>query len=216
MGVFRHWPNRITAIRFGMSALLFWILAVEEPGGALGFELGAGWRAAAFWLFLVTAATDVLDGWLARRGNCVTAFGRIADPFVDKVLVIGTMVLLLDAPRLDNPSGVAIVAGGDYFAAWMVVVVAAREFLITAIRGYVESLGAELPADWMGKVKMAAQCVALAVVLGLRAFDFGPAAAAFWHQTAQAFVWLTLLATIGSCLNYLVKTRRFLLEQSAG
>ena len=126
------------------------------------------------------------------------------------------MVLLLDAPRLDNPSGVAIVAGGDYFAAWMVVVVAAREFLITAIRGYVESLGAELPADWMGKVKMAAQCVALAVVLGLRAFDFGPAAAAFWHQTAQAFVWLTLLATIGSCLNYLVKTRRFLLEQSAG
>jgi CDP-diacylglycerol--glycerol-3-phosphate 3-phosphatidyltransferase len=216
MGVFRHWPNRITAIRFGMSALLFWILAVEEPGGALGFELGSAWRAAAFWLFLVTAATDVLDGWLARRGNCVTAFGRIADPFVDKVLVIGTMVLLLDAPALENASGVAIAAGRDYFAAWMVVVVAAREFLITAIRGYVESLGAQLPADWMGKVKMAAQCTALSAVLGLRAFDFGPDAAAFWHRAAQVFVWLTLVATIGSCLNYLVKTRRFLLEQSAG
>ena len=215
MGVFRHWPNRITAIRFGMSALLFWILAVEEPGGALGLELGGGWREAAFWLFLVTAVTDVLDGWLARRGNCVTAFGRIADPFVDKVLVIGTMVLLLDAPSLANPSNVAISAGRDYFAAWMVVVVAAREFLITAIRGYVESLGAQLPADWMGKVKMLAQCVALAVVLGLRAFDFGQPAVSFWHATAQVFVWITLVATIGSCVNYLVKTRRFLLDQSA-
>jgi CDP-diacylglycerol--glycerol-3-phosphate 3-phosphatidyltransferase len=98
----------------------------------------------------------------------------------------------------------------------LVVVVAAREFLITAIRGYVESLGAQLPADWMGKVKMAAQCAALSAVLGLRAFDFGPDAAAFWHRAAQVFVWLTLVATIGSCLNYLVKTRRFLLEQSAG
>ncbi len=209
MGVFRYWPNRITAIRFGMSALLFWILAVGEPGGAQGFELSAVWREVAFWLFLVTAVTDVLDGWLARRGNCVTAFGRIADPFVDKVLVIGTMILLLSSAPVGSAP-----AGSVYFAPWMVVLITAREFLITAIRGYVESLGAPLPADWMGKVKMLAQCIALSVVLGLRAFDFTPEVVAFWNTVAQVFVWVTLVATTGSCLNYLVKTRRFLLDQS--
>jgi len=95
-----------------------------------------------------------------------------------------------------------------------VVLITAREFLITAIRGYVESLGAPLPADWMGKVKMLAQCIALSVVLGLRAFDFTPEVVTFWNTVAQVFVWVTLVATTGSCLNYLVKTRRFLLEQS--
>jgi CDP-diacylglycerol--glycerol-3-phosphate 3-phosphatidyltransferase len=201
MGVFEHWPNRITALRFLGSLGVFGILAAEGNRSASELASDRGWILAAFWAFIVVAASDVLDGWLARRGNHVTAFGRIADPFVDKVLVMGTMVFLAAMPW-----------SRPWFPAWIVVVVLAREFLVTAVRGYVESLGAELPADWFGKVKMFAQCFAVGIVLGIHAFDFPEGFRAFWSKIGHVFVWLTLLTSVGSCLSYLVRTRRFLLE----
>jgi CDP-diacylglycerol--glycerol-3-phosphate 3-phosphatidyltransferase len=201
MGVFEHWPNRITALRFLGSLGVFAILAAEGNRSAIELVGDRGWILAAFWAFVVVAVTDVLDGWLARRGNHVTAFGRIADPFVDKVLVMGTMVFLAVMPW-----------SRPWFPAWIVVVVLAREFLVTAVRGYVESLGAELPEDWFGKVKMFAQCFAVGIVLGIHAFDFSAGFRAFWGTVGTVFVWLTLLTSIGSCLSYLVRTRRFLLE----
>lgn len=200
-GVFRYWPNRITALRFVGALVLFWILAQDESRSTLGLFVDRKWLRWAFWTFVLVAASDVLDGWLARRGNHVTAFGRIADPFVDKVLVLGTMVFLAVLPWSEN-----------WFPAWIVVVVIAREFLITAIRGYVESMGGELSADWFGKVKMFAQCIAIGVVLGMKAFELETP---FWATTGHVFVWLTLATSVGSCLSYLVKTRKFLLEESA-
>ena len=125
-GIFAHWPNRITAVRFVGSLVLFVLFAVQGEDIAPGPTLTG---AIAFWLFVTIAATDFLDGWLARRGNVVTAFGRIADPFVDKVLVIGTMVFLA---VLDWSS--------EWFPAWIVVVVVAREFLVTGIRGEMEDI----------------------------------------------------------------------------
>ncbi|HHM12575.1 MAG TPA: CDP-alcohol phosphatidyltransferase family protein, partial [Planctomycetaceae bacterium] len=78
-GVFEHWPNRITAIRFLGSLILFVLFAFNESGLS-----DLDWYfPTCFWLFIVTALTDFLDGWMARRENHVTAFGRIADPFVD-------------------------------------------------------------------------------------------------------------------------------------
>jgi CDP-diacylglycerol--glycerol-3-phosphate 3-phosphatidyltransferase len=200
MGVFRYWPNRITALRFLGALVLFWILAQDESRTARGHTVDEVWIRWSFWTFILVAASDVLDGWLARRGNHVTAFGRIADPFVDKVLVLGAMVFLAVLPWSDK-----------WFPAWVVVVVLAREFLITALRGYVERMGGELSADWFGKVKMFAQCFAIGIVMGMRAFDLETP---FWSTTANVFVWLTLVTSVGSCFSYLVKTRRFLLEES--
>ena len=97
-----------------------------------------------------------------------------------------------------------------WFPAWIVVVVMAREFLITAIRGYVETMGGELSADWFGKVKMFAQCFAIGIVIGMKAFDLETP---FWSATGHVFVWLTLATSVGSCLSYMIKTRRFLLEE---
>lgn len=199
MGVFRYWPNRITALRFVGAMGLFWILAQDESRSTLGLFVDRSWIRWAFWTFVLVAASDVLDGWLARRGNHVTAFGRIADPFVDKVLVLGTMVFLAVLPW-----------SSKYFPAWVVVVVMSREFLITAIRGYVESVGGQLSADWFGKVKMFAQCFACGAVLGMKAFDIETQ---FWSTVTHVFVWLTLATSLGSCLSYMIKTRRFLLEE---
>ncbi len=196
-GVFAHWPNRITLLRFLGSLVLFVILEL------VGDELDAStlYAGLAFWLFIVIAATDYLDGYLARRGNQITSFGRIADPFVDKVLVIGAMVYLavLDWSQ-------------HWFPAWIVVAVVAREFLVTGIRGYVESQGLAFPADWFGKVKMIVQCIAIGVVLGIHAFGWPGPLRAFLEMTAQVFVYATLVTTVGSGTSYVLKTRRLLLE----
>jgi CDP-diacylglycerol--glycerol-3-phosphate 3-phosphatidyltransferase len=199
-GIFAHWPNRITALRFLGAAALFVVLALYGDVAPEGVDARSSSFKAAFWLFIATSVSDVLDGYLARRGNHVTAFGRIADPFVDKVLVLGAMVFLtsLDWSR-------------EYLPSWIVVVVMAREFLITGLRGYVESQGGQLAADWFGKIKMFTQCFAVGAILGMRAFDMEHAP---WVFVTELSVWLTLLTAIGSCVQYLVKTRRFLLESA--
>ena len=198
-GIFAYWPNRITLMRFVGALVLFCILSLwgkEDPSEVKALLIFA------FWLFVVIASTDFLDGYLARRGNRITGFGRIADPFVDKVLVIGTMVYLAVMDWSQH-----------WFPAWVVVVVVAREFLVTGIRGYVESKGLEFPADWFGKVKMVIQCIAIGVVLGLFAFDWPEPLRKFLHIAAHVFVWGTLLTTVGSGTSYVLKTRR-LLEKS--
>ena len=200
-GIFTYWPNRITALRFVGSLVLFVIFAVWGERGL--DEMGAA-VAVSFWLFVLTAATDFLDGWLARRGNQVTAFGRIADPFVDKVLVLGTFIFLavMDWSR-------------EWVPAWIVVVVLAREFLVTGLRGYVESQGLEFPADWFGKIKMIVQCVAIGAVLGLPAFAWPEPLAEGLDVLAHVLVWATLVTSVGSGVSYVAKTARLLSTPSA-
>lgn len=197
-GIFAHWPNRITMVRFIGSLVLFLILSIwgrREPGEtALALQFS-------FWLFIGIAATDFLDGYLARRYGYVTAFGRIADPFVDKVMVIGTMVFLavLEWSR-------------PWFPAWIVVVVVAREFLVTGIRGYVESLGMQFGADWFGKIKMIVQCIAIGTVIAIFAFEWPDFLRSFLEIAGHFFVWATLVTTIGSGTSYVMKTRRLLAQ----
>jgi CDP-diacylglycerol--glycerol-3-phosphate 3-phosphatidyltransferase len=202
-GVFAHWPNRITALRFLGALALFAVFALwcDRPVEELPAMKPA--LATAFWLFIVTAATDFLDGYLARRGNLITAFGRIADPFVDKVLVLGAMIYLAVLPW-----------SREYFPAWIVVVILAREFLVTGIRGYVESLGGQFPADWFGKVKMFTQCFAVGVVIGLAAFDLTPEARGVWTAAAEVFVAATVITSVGSGLSYVIKARAIFAESS--
>lgn len=199
VGVFAHWPNRITAMRFAGAVALFVLLA--RVGDATVEELATRRPEmhACLWLFVAVALSDILDGWLARRGNHITAFGRIADPFVDKVLVMGAMIYLAVLPW-----------SREFFPAWVVVVVLAREFLVTGIRGYVESLGHAFPADWFGKVKMLVQCWAIGIPMGMQAFELSEVARERWALAGHALVWLTLLTSVGSGLSYVFKARKFL------
>jgi len=203
MPIFAHWPNRITALRFLGALALFAILALLVDKALDGREANRFLLQSAFWLFLATAASDFLDGYLARRGNQITAFGRIADPFVDKVLIMGVMVFLAVLPWTQR-----------WFPAWIVVVILAREFLVTGLRGYVESLGSQFPADWFGKTKMVLQCTAVGMVLGIHAFDFPSGLNRLLEWTALFLVYATLATTLLSCLIYLSKTRQLLLGRS--
>lgn len=203
-GVFRYWPNRITAMRFVGSLVLFGLLQalIGVPVGEAHTHRGI--LQAAFWLFVVTAATDYLDGYLARRDAHVTAFGRIADPFTDKVLILGSMMFLAASPWAT-----------DRLPMWMVVVIMAREFLVTGIRGYVESVGGQFPADGFGKIKMIAQCLAVGGIMWIDAFPWPDSWRGFWSIVVTLLVWITLLATIGSGVSYVTKAQRILKEVGA-
>ncbi len=196
--VFQHWPNRITASRFAGALVLFTLLAFMGEG-AIGD--GRGVKQVAFWLFVVLAATDALDGYLARRDHHVTAFGRIADPFTDKVLIVGTMIFLTTMPWARN-----------WLPPWIVVVVLAREFLVTGLRGYVESVGGEFPADAFGKIKMIIQCFAVGGIFFVEAYPWQDAWIAVLDPLVHVLVWGTLLSTAGSGITYVGRTIRILKE----
>ena len=198
-GVFAHWPNRITMIRFLGALMLFAIFAIWGDVECEEIEKDRTVFFIAFWLFAVVAATDFLDGYLARRDSLVTAFGRIADPFTDKVLILGAMVYLTVMPWSE-----------PRLPASIVVAIIAREFLVTGIRGYVESLGREFPADGFGKLKMIVQSIAVGGLIWMEAFAWGPWWYALWGNVVEALVWLTLFATIGSGVTYVLKTRDIL------
>lgn len=197
MGIFQHWPNRLTAIRFVGAIVLFSLLAIwaDRPD----VENIRGLLNGAFWLFVIVAATDALDGYIARRYQLVTAFGRIADPFVDKVLILGTMIFLTVLPW-----------SREMLPAWMVVVILAREFLVTGIRGYVESVGHEFPADGFGKIKMIVQCTAVGNIIWIEAWDWAPAWLSFWKGLCVVLVWATVISTVLSGAMYVMRTKEIL------
>jgi len=201
MAVFTYWPNRITAIRFGGALVLFALFALVLDCPVEEVPQVRGWMNAAFWLFAVIAATDFLDGYLARRDGHVTAFGRIADPFTDKVLILGTMIFLCSSPW-----------GRELLPAWMVVIILARELLVTGLRGYVESCGGEFPADRWGKLKMILQCMAVGGMFLVEAWAWPEGWRGFWVGLTIALIWATLISTVASGVGYVQKTVRILSE----
>jgi CDP-diacylglycerol---glycerol-3-phosphate 3-phosphatidyltransferase len=207
-GVFAHWPNRITAVRFVGALVLFCVFSLAGDANVgdsfEAFGQSMPMRTViqiSFWLFVVVAATDFLDGYLARKGGHVSVFGRIADPFVDKVLILGTLIFMAVMPW----SALRI-------PAWLVVIILAREFLVTGIRSYVESIGKEFAADWFGKIKMIVQCMAVGGVMWIPAYDWPEGWLKFWTAVVTILIYATLITTIGSGLSYVMRVRRILAE----
>ncbi len=194
MAVFSHWPNRITAMRFVGALILFAIFAIVGMRTTAQIDEVRPVICFAFWLFVVTAASDFLDGYLARRDKLVSVFGRIADPFTDKVLILGTMIFCAVMPWTQ-----------PWLPAWVVVVILAREFLVTGIRGYAESQGHEFPADKFGKVKMVVQSMAVGGLIWVEAYDWPEPWFHFWSIVVHVLVWATLFATVGSGITYVRK-----------
>ena len=206
-------PNQLTVGRIGLAAVFFVLLGV--------YDSGPGWGPwvlnAAFVIYIVAGITDVLDGYFARKLGQTSVFGRVADPFVDKVLVVGAFAMLAGsnyshaagAPPAD--AGIpGWLTGGMASAvqAWMVVVILGREFIVSAIRGYSESQGVKFAATYAGKIKMFVQSVAICTVL----YQLANLRGSTWaSQVKVAAVWVAVLVTVVSGLAYVSKTRRLLL-----
>ncbi len=203
----RGLPNALTVARLVVAAAFFATISLTLRMGQHPDR--AFWGNIATALFIVAAATDFLDGYLARRWQVVSDFGRIMDPFVDKVLVLGAFVFLA-SPRFAIPVDESV--GYERFEmttnvqSWMVVVILARELLVTSIRGVIEGRGVSFGADWAGKLKMVLQCVAVPMCL-ITGVNQALAANHAWMLACKVVVWTTVVVTIWSCVPYLLRAK---------
>jgi len=185
-------PNVITAARLVLAVVVFLLIPLER-------------YLAAMIVFVVAAGTDWIDGWWARKYQQVTKLGRILDPFVDKIIICGTFIFLAAIPN----SGIV---------PWMAVVVMGREMLVTAIRGYIEQQGGDFSAQMSGKLKMVFQCAAVvASLIALWHYQQPGSTAAtlpsWLSWTLTISVWLALISTVWSGLEYVVVAARLLGRQ---
>ncbi len=210
-GVRKNLPNALTLLRLVLAAAFFATLNIYRYP-----DQHTLWANLAIVIFIVAAFTDFLDGYLARRWDVVSVFGRIMDPFCDKVLVLGAFIYLA-GPRFVASEWVE---AGDFFTMvtsvypWMVVVMLARELLVTGIRGVVEGEGGDFSAGWSGKGKMILQSVAVPVILFLVVnVDTGPTGAAWARWTCHVIVYATVVVTVWSGAPYVLRLRTWMREQ---
>jgi CDP-diacylglycerol---glycerol-3-phosphate 3-phosphatidyltransferase len=213
--VFRHIPNALTGARLLLAVVFFMMLAYYQYEGR-----GDPWFLnTALIIYVVAVATDFLDGYLARKWKVEGTFGRIVDPFVDKVLVLGSFVFfagknfIIQDPIASAAEHVHVVRTISGVAPGVVVILLARELLVTSLRGESEARGANFGAKFVGKFKMGVQTSTILVILiyvnYLQQFQ-----AAGWEQPIRYFrnfcIWTTVIVTIYSAMTYLRAGRRLM------
>lgn len=138
-------------------------------------------------IFILASTTDALDGYIARKYNLVTNFGKIMDPLADKMLVLSALVCLVEL--------------GD-IAGWMVIVILAREFTITGLRTVAAAQGIVIAAGWSGKFKTVLQMIAVPALL-LQNWPFSLIGFPF----AEIMLWASVIMTIISGIEYVIKNK---------
>jgi CDP-diacylglycerol--glycerol-3-phosphate 3-phosphatidyltransferase len=173
-------PNALTLARILLVPVLVVALTVETPGGSTIAAV----------VFVVAALTDGLDGYIARSRQAVTTFGKIMDPVADKLMIAAALISLVSLERL---------------AAWVAMVIIAREFAVSGLRIAAGQQGVVIPASPLGKVKTIVQVVAVLALIAASDHD------AVW---VQALVYAMVAATVASGADYFLSFRRRL-EQAA-
>jgi CDP-diacylglycerol--glycerol-3-phosphate 3-phosphatidyltransferase len=192
-------PNQITIGRLVLAIVFFVILGRYRHGSSADF-----WLDIALVIFLVAAISDIVDGWLARRTGEVTSLGRVLDPFVDKVLVCGAYIFYA-GPAFVDERGHSVTGVWP----WMVVLIIARELLVSGLRGFSESQGQAFGANAIGKAKMVTQSVtACLILLVLGYFEEVPAIMTFMRLC----VWITVVVTALSLVAYLARSKHILAD----
>src|SRR4051812_10260322 len=170
--MFRHVPNILTSLRLVLAAAFFVILSFYQyEGRGDPFMMTS-----AFVIYILALVSDYLDGYLARRWKVPSAFGRVVDPFADKILVLGSFIFFAGKnfiiPEIehhghDSHMVVRTITG---VAPAMVVLLLARELLVTTLRGISEAGGQSFGAVWAGKFKMGFQSGTVLAILTFVAF----------------------------------------------
>ena len=174
-------PNKLTVAR---------IIAVPFFIGAYMKE----WYIAAFVIFILASLTDMLDGQIARKYNLVTNFGKIMDPLADKILVYSAFCLMVESTSVNVP-------------AWMLIVILAREFIVSGMRTVAASNGIVIAAGTSGKIKTVLQMIAVPLLL-LVPVNFTNETfnlAIYWGS--YIFLWASLIMTVYSGAEYVIKNK---------
>ena len=175
-------PNKLTIAR--MIIVHFLVIFLLTGWG------GEANRYISLTLFVVASVTDWFDGYLARKNNLVTNFGKFMDPLADKLLVCSAMICMIDLKRL---------------SAWFVIIIIAREFIISGFRLIAAENGIVIAANYWGKFKTASQMIM--IILLILHFD------GIFVILEQIFIWLSLALTIISLITYIWQNRTVLSMQ---
>ena len=175
-------PNKLTIARMIIVPFLVIFLLTGWGGEAN--------RYISLTLFVVASVTDWFDGYLARKNNLVTNFGKFMDPLADKLLVCSAMICMIDLKRL---------------SAWFVIIIIAREFIISVFRLIAAENGIVIAANYWGKFKTASQMIM--IILLILHFD------GIFVILEQIFIWLSLALTIISLITYIWQNRTVLSMQ---
>jgi CDP-diacylglycerol---glycerol-3-phosphate 3-phosphatidyltransferase len=169
-------PNSLTIVRILLIPVFMTFLLAAVPHGAV--------LAAA--TFVLAAATDSLDGYVARRRHQTTVLGAFLDPLADKLLVSAALIALVDLDKL---------------SAWVAMVIIAREFAVSGLRMVAAAEGVVIPASPWGKTKTASQMLAILVVI------LEPRWSLWGHAIGTYLLGLAVILTIVSGVDYFIKAR---------
>jgi CDP-diacylglycerol--glycerol-3-phosphate 3-phosphatidyltransferase len=179
-------PNALTTVRFALAIAVVVLIPMT-------------WFWTALIVFLIAASTDWMDGYWARKYGQVTKLGRIFDPFVDKIIICGSFIALVEID--DSP-----------VKSWMATTVVGRELLVTSLRGIIEGSGGDFSASWLGKWKMVVQCAAVVAVL--LSFVVEPLPA-WLSMTTLALLWGAIAITVYSGVDYSLIAARVMQSESS-
>ena len=173
-------PNKLTIIRVIMIPFFVLSLLSDLLGNA------SDWIALI--VFIVASLTDLLDGYLARKHNLVTNFGKFMDPLADKLLVCAAMICLVELGRLP---------------AWIVVIIISREFIISGFRLIASDNGVVIAASYWGKFKTTFQMIMICLLIAdIQAIRF----------VTLLVTAIALILTIVSLVDYIVKNKNVMKE----
>lgn len=172
-------PNKLTMLRIIMIPFFVFFMLTDFVPGSNYIALG---------IFALASLTDLIDGKLARKYNLVTNFGKFMDPIADKLLVASALIAFVETGAMP---------------AWIVIILIAREFVVSGFRLVASDAGIVLAAGWSGKFKTATQmimCCFLIVGFGEKYFAM--------HIAEQVLIYISLVLSIVSMVEYLVKNRK--------
>ena len=175
-------PNKLTIFRVILIPF-FVVLLLLDPSNQM-------YRYISLAIFIVASLTDTLDGYLARRDNLVTNFGKFMDPLADKLLVCSAMICLVDMERIPS---------------WIVIIIIGREFVISGFRLIASDNGVVIAANYWGKIKTVCQMIMIIVVIA----NLG----GFFAIVEQILIYLSLILTVISLATYLWDNRKVLSMQ---
>lgn len=192
--------NKLTISRIGLTFVFMLFL----------FSKGSAAKVAALVVFLAACLTDMLDGFIAKKTNTVTDFGRLMDPIADKILVLAAFLAFVEM---------------ELVPAWIVVIIMLREFLVTGLRILALNKGKVISADEGGRHKTVSQYVAIFTTLlfmifrevGVKVFKFwNPPIECVWRDMIFLLMLITMALTTASGVSYLVKNREVYLNAKTG
>ena len=194
-------PNKITIARILLVPIMM-IIPFIGINGDLWYGLPIS-NIVILVIFLIASLTDYLDGHIARKRNIVTNFGKFLDPIADKLLVLAALVMLVESGILPG---------------WIPIIIAAREFMVSAIRMLAASEGKVIAASKLGKIKTVTQMVAISLAFldtspFMKFMDGALSNLALPLNILMSIaMWLAVIATIWSGVDYFMKSKDIVLN----